>query len=120
MFNKVKRVMTVLFILLLGFLFTVPRLYLNACCDELEGYARQAMQAEYPGEALHALEAAYERQSGMLRLFLNHAAVDAIGAAVAAAVPLRETEAKESALSALLSAICALRRVEGISVGGLF
>lgn len=120
MFNKVRRVMNAIFILLLLFLLTLPRVYLSDFCDGMLEKCLAAERAEDPGEALFGMRLLYEKNSPVLRLFLDHTAVDAVGAGVAAAVPLRDREALYSALSAIRSALDSLRRVESGGVAGLF
>ncbi len=119
MFVKVKRVMTLAFLLFLLFAFTVPRSYLNRCCDELLALANRASAAESPALPLDEMAALYEKKSRVLRMFINHGAVEAVSAAVAAARPLKEKEALESALSVLRSAIEGLRSIESLCLDGL-
>lgn len=119
MFHRVKCVLTGLFILLLLFAFTVPRARLMRGCAELMALADEAETAKDPAPALDRLMALYAEESRVFRLFIDHGAVEAVGAAVAAAQPLREEEALKSALSVLREALEALMRIETLDFDGL-
>jgi hypothetical protein len=115
MYNKIKRVITVLFILFLLFVFIAPHHYLNKSCDAFLALIDEAAEASDPGEALEELDALYREKSKILLAFLTHEEVDALGAEVAAAVPLREEESLSSALAGLREGVEALRHVEQFS-----
>lgn len=115
MYNKIKRTITILFLAFLLFVFIAPHQYLNKSCDAFLELIEEAKTAEDPGEALEELDALYREKSKVLLAFLTHVEVDALGSAVAAAVPLRGEEALFSALAELQEGVEALRHVETFS-----
>lgn len=115
MYNTVKRVITALFIVFLLFVFIVPHHYLNKSCDAFLALIDEAAAADDPGEALEKLDALYRERSKILLGFLTHEEVDALGVAIAAAVPVREEEALSSVLAELHESVEALRHVENLS-----
>ena len=114
MYNTIKRVITVLFIVFLLFVFIVPHHYLNKSCDAFLTLIDEA-EADDPGEALEELDKLYRERSKALLGFLTHEEVDALGAAIATAVPVREKEALSSTLAGLRESVEALRHVENLS-----
>ena len=113
-----------LLLLILILACTLPRLWLNRVCDDLSETAQlasAAIRAEAdPGPYLAELERVYERAAPKLQLFLDHAAVDEVGAAVGVCAPLTGREAILSALNAVQAAVAHLRSIESLSLGNIF
>ncbi|MDO4572381.1 MAG: hypothetical protein Q4C13_03355, partial [Clostridia bacterium] len=92
MFNRVRQVMTCVFIAFLLFVFIVPGAYLERSYEEFTALIDEAAGAEDPAPALERLYALFEERSPVFRMFLDHAAVDAASAAIAAARPVRDAD----------------------------
>ena len=122
--KRIKRMATLLIILLLLALFIVPRTYLNKVCTEISALSASARQAVRlngdPAPELARMKRAYDRSAPKLRLFLNHSSVDALGVAIVACTPLTEPEALLSALNEVEAAATHLKNIESLTPDSLF
>lgn len=124
MHHTVKRCFLAGFLALLLFLFTAPALYLHRVCDEWSALTLTAAAAAREGDSaaewLQALERSYEKNSPVLKLFLDHEAVDAVGQSIGVSAPLTEQAALLSALNAVTAATEHLRALESFRLTDLF
>lgn len=124
MYKRIRRIVTYGIIVMLIALFAVSGGYLNRICKELlassAGAAQAVMLDGDPAPHLARIKQIYEKSAPKLRLFLDHGAVDAVGAAVATCVPLREPDALLSALSVLDAAVKHAKNIEALSADSLF
>ena len=123
MHKRTQRVCNFLFALLLLLLFTLPGAYLNRVADEMFAAMAEAEQLALiggdPASPLARLSVLYDRHSGRFRMFLDHGAVDAVGAAIAACTPLAEPDALIGGLHAVRAALSHLLGVESLSAENL-
>ena len=116
MYKATKRIVTVLFLCLLLFLFTVPSIYLNRVADELllqSASARRALEeGRDPAPHFEAMVSAIDNSAGKLRLFLDHNIVDETRMAVHALSPLTDPEHLFSDIEALCVLLDHLRDAE--------
>ncbi len=105
------------------FLFIVPRLYVSRLCGRLSALSAQAaacaLSEQDAGESLVEMERTFEVCAPKLRLFIDHASVDAVGACLAACQPLTEREALLAALNELDVALLHLSGIEGFALANL-
>ena len=124
MHRRVRRTATILILLMLAALFTVPRAYLDGVCKEILSASMEArviaQSGDDPGGTLQNMQAVFEQSAPKLRLFLDHGAVDALGAAIVMSVPLTEPEALLSALNEVEAAAGHLKNIESLSPDSIF
>lgn len=124
MTKRVKRLATLIIVLLLLALFTLPRAYLARVCKQMLASSTAAAQAAQldgdPAPHLARLKELYEKSAPTLRLFLDHATVDAVGAAIATCAPLRDQDELLSTLSVLNAAIRHAQSIETLSAESIF
>lgn len=124
MHKRVQRIATVAILLLLLFLFLVPRTYLDGVCDAITLTAAAARRALAvggdPADELVRMRQTYERSAGTLRLFLDHGSVDALGMAIVACQPLTEPETLLSMLGEVEAAAAHLKSIESLSTDSIF
>ena len=119
MHNRIKLWFNLFFAGLLLFLFLVPRAYLNSLCDDIGNKAAQASavikdRSDVTAAAplLSDMERIFESRAPVLRLFLTHGEVDALGSAIAVCAPLTEKAALLSGLNAVSITAEHLRKIE--------
>ncbi len=124
MFNRVRRTVNILLALLLLFLFIAPAAYLKSSSLRMEAQLSDARVALADGAPLEppltALYGECSRAAAVYRLFLPHDAVDALLAAAAALVPMRDEEALLSAFAAFSATLGRLCATEYFSLPSLF
>lgn len=129
MHHKIRLWFDLFFGGLLLFLFLVPRAYLKSTCDGLLAHGDRAAAlletAEPVDEAavtreLAAMDALYQERAPVLRLFLHHGEVDALGTAIAALTPLTEKADILSGLNAAALAADHLSAIETCGWDGVF
>lgn len=124
MHKRTQNIVTLVFVIALLLLFTLPRRYLFRVCRELTTLAAQAEAEVVSGgdatDALLLLLGTYQESSGKLKLFLDHVSVDAVGAAVAVCTPEAAPEDIVAGLHTLNAAVMHLRGIESLSAENLF
>ena len=124
MYNAIKRSLTIVFIVLLLFLFTVPALYLDRLTEDLDDRCIKVLNGldagEDPAAGLVELRSAFDESADTLRLFLDHGVVDAVSAAVHGLVPLDDPADVKSGVEALRAELQQLAAIERLDFHTLF
>lgn len=124
MFNAIRRIVNLILLFLLIYLFTVPALYVKNLCRELDTQCRAAELALYenedPGEHLRSIKGRMDDSAKTLHLFLDHSAVDGLVSAIHALAPMTEKEDLLPALEAVRAELTHLRDIETVDVYTLF
>ncbi|MEG1524832.1 MAG: hypothetical protein RRZ24_06330 [Clostridia bacterium] len=119
-----KRIINLCLAAFLLFTMTVPRLWLTRICADMTEQAQLASAAIRTGgdhtPYLRELEHIYEKTAPIMRLFLDHVAVDETGAAIGVCVPNTEIAALLSALNAVNAAITHLNNMEAFRWDSIF
>lgn len=122
--KTIKRCIDIALAFLLIFLFTVPRIWLNGVCTEMTEQTQMASAALRTGSDhtpyLRELERLFERSAPKMRLFLDHGAVDEVGAAIGVCVPYATSQDLLSALNAVSAAITHLGNIESFQWDSIF
>lgn len=124
MYNAVKRGCTLFFILFLIFLFTVPAAYLRRLTGELDGACETALaaleQRGDPTPQLELIRSRFDESAPILRMFLDHDAVDQALSAVHALNPRAEPADIQSGLEVLRAELKHLAGIEKLELASLF
>ncbi len=122
--KTIRRAANVVVAAILILLFVVPGNYLNDVCGQIvqigDGVRQTIQNNGDPEEALVQMEQVYVRNAPKLRMFLDHASVDALGVAIVACTPLTDHEAILSALNEVEAAVEHLKNIEALSTDSIF
>lgn len=124
MYNLVKRILTIFFAVLLIFLFTAPSFYLARLAKRMDIQCASALnmlkEGADPAHQLVGIRNAFDESADTLRLFLDHAVVDTVAAAVHGLVPLDDPADIESGLEALRAELEQLAAIERVDLHTIF